>query len=88
MGKMSHELYYKTSGNCPGLLLPSALSSLSVSLFELQFGKYSSLDDMSQGTNMVERLNKEIKRRAQVATLFPNEASLWNDLFDNDQRQL
>jgi hypothetical protein len=23
MGKMSHELYYKTSGNCPGLLLPS-----------------------------------------------------------------
>jgi putative transposase len=27
-------------------------------------------------TNMVERLNKEIKRRTRVATLFPNEASL------------
>jgi transposase-like protein len=29
-----------------------------------------------RSTNMVERLNKEIKRRTQVATLFPNEASL------------
>jgi putative transposase len=27
-------------------------------------------------TNMVERVNKEIKRRTRVATLFPNEASL------------
>ncbi len=27
-------------------------------------------------TNMLERQNKEIKRRARVATLFPNEASL------------
>ncbi len=27
-------------------------------------------------TNMLERLNKEIKRRTRVATLFPNEASL------------
>ena len=27
-------------------------------------------------TNGVERLNKEIKRRTRVATLFPNEASL------------
>jgi transposase-like protein len=27
-------------------------------------------------TNGLERLNKEIKRRARVATLFPNEASL------------
>ncbi len=27
-------------------------------------------------TNMVERLNREIKRRTRVATLFPNEASL------------
>ena len=26
-------------------------------------------------TNVVERLNKEIKRRTRVATLFPNEAS-------------
>jgi len=26
-------------------------------------------------TNMLERLNKEIKRRTRVATLFPNEAS-------------
>ena len=26
-------------------------------------------------TNMVERLNKEVKRRTSVATLFPNEAS-------------
>jgi len=25
---------------------------------------------------MIERLNKEIKRRTRVATLFPNEASL------------
>ena len=29
-----------------------------------------------RSTNMVERLNKEIKRRTRVATLFPNEASL------------
>jgi len=27
-------------------------------------------------TNMLERLNREIKRRTRVATLFPNEASL------------
>ena len=27
-------------------------------------------------TNMLERQNKEIKRRTRVATLFPNEASL------------
>ena len=27
-------------------------------------------------TNLLERLNKEMKRRTQVATLFPNEASL------------
>ena len=27
-------------------------------------------------TNMLERVNKEVKRRTQVATLFPNEASL------------
>jgi transposase-like protein len=26
--------------------------------------------------NLLERLNKEMKRRTQVATLFPNEASL------------
>ncbi len=29
-----------------------------------------------RSTNMVERLNKKIKRRTRVATLFPNEASL------------
>jgi transposase-like protein len=29
-----------------------------------------------RSTNMVERLNKEIKRRTRVATLFPNESSL------------
>lgn len=29
-----------------------------------------------RSTNMIERLNKEIKRRTTVATLFPNEASL------------
>jgi len=39
MGKMSQELYYKTPGSCPAYILPSALSSLSVALFELQFGK-------------------------------------------------
>ena len=27
-------------------------------------------------TNMLERINQEIKRRTRVATLFPNEASL------------
>jgi transposase-like protein len=27
-------------------------------------------------SNVLERLNKEIKRRTRVATLFPNEASL------------
>ena len=27
-------------------------------------------------TNMLERLNRELKRRTRVATLFPNEASL------------
>ncbi len=27
-------------------------------------------------TNLLERLNKEVKRRTRVATLFPNEASL------------
>ncbi len=27
-------------------------------------------------TNVLERLNREIKRRTRVATLFPNEASL------------
>jgi len=31
---------------------------------------------MLRTTNMLERLNKEIKRRTRVATLFPNEASL------------
>ena len=35
MGQMSHELDYKTSGDFPGLILPSAHSSLSVALFEL-----------------------------------------------------
>lgn len=30
---------------------------------------------MLRTTNMIERLNKEIKRRTRVATLFPNEAS-------------
>jgi hypothetical protein len=39
MDKMSHELDYKTSGNLPGILLPSAFSSLSMVLFEFQFGK-------------------------------------------------
>ena len=29
-----------------------------------------------QTTYLLERLNKEMKRRTQVATLFPNEASL------------
>jgi transposase-like protein len=29
-----------------------------------------------RSTNMVERLNREIKRRTRVASLFPNEASL------------
>lgn len=29
-----------------------------------------------KSTNMVERLNREIKRRTRVASLFPNEASL------------
>jgi transposase-like protein len=29
-----------------------------------------------RATNQLERLNKEMKRRAQVGTLFPNEASL------------
>jgi transposase-like protein len=29
-----------------------------------------------QTTNLLERLNKEMKRRTQVGTLFPNEASL------------
>ncbi len=29
-----------------------------------------------RSTNMVERLNREIKRRTRIATLFPNEASL------------
>ena len=29
-----------------------------------------------RSTNMIERLNKEIKRRTRVAALFPNEASL------------
>ncbi len=29
-----------------------------------------------RSTNMVERLNKEIKRRTRVATIFPNESSL------------
>ena len=33
-------------------------------------------EEKLRSTNMVERLNKEIKRRTQVATLFPNEASL------------
>ena len=27
-------------------------------------------------TNMLERLNRELKRRTRVATLFPNEAAL------------
>ncbi|MCK4817734.1 transposase [bacterium] len=29
-----------------------------------------------RSTNMVERLNREIKRRTRVASLFPNESSL------------
>ena len=31
---------------------------------------------MLRTTNVLERLNKEIKRRTRVATLFPNESSL------------
>ena len=40
-------------------------------------------------TNMLERINREIKRRTRVATLFPNEASalrLVSAVLDGDQR--
>lgn len=36
----------------------------------------SEVADDLRTTNMLERLNKEIKRRTRVATLSPNEASL------------
>jgi transposase-like protein len=43
-----------------------------LTVFELP----SSLRRRLRTTNMLERLNQEIKRRTRVATLFPNEASL------------
>ena len=44
----------------------------SLSVFELPGAHRKRL----RTTNMLERLNKEIRRRTRVATLFPNEESL------------
>ena len=44
----------------------------SLSVFALPVGHRKRL----RTTNMLERLNREIKRRTRVATLFPNEGSL------------
>ena len=41
-----------------------------------QAGEGASIRRRLRTTNLLERLNKEIKRRTRVATLFPNEASV------------
>lgn len=64
------EKYSKTASKLSGWLEQNIPEGLTVFLLpDHQRKKLKS-------TNMVERLNREIKRRTRVASLFPNEASL------------
>ena len=68
--EMSIKKYQTTASNLSSWMESNIPEGLTVfSLPENQRRKLRS-------TNMVERLNKEIKRRTRVATLFPNESSL------------
>jgi len=68
--EMSVEKYKSTASRLSSWMEDNIPEGLTVfSLPENQRRKLRS-------TNMIERLNKEIKRRTRVATLFPNEASL------------
>ena len=68
--KLMAEKYEKTAPDLSVWLESNVPESLTV--FELEPGQWRRL----RTTNMLERLNQEIKRRTRVATLFPNEASL------------
>jgi transposase-like protein len=62
--------YEKTAPQLAAWLEENVPEGLSV--FALPAGHRKRL----RTTNMLERLNRELKRRTRVATLFPNEASL------------
>jgi transposase-like protein len=64
------EKYSKTASKLSGWLEQNIPEGLTV--FSLPENQRKRL----RSTNMVERLNREIKRRTRVAGLFPNEASL------------
>ncbi len=64
------EKYSKTASKLSGWLEQNIPEGLTV--FSLPDNQRKRL----RSTNMVERLNREIKRRTRVASLFPNEASL------------
>jgi len=67
---LSIEKYKKTASKLSGWMETNIPEGFAIFAFpENQRKKLRS-------TNMVERLNREIKRRTRVATLFPNEASL------------
>ncbi len=68
--KLMVEKYAETAPDLSRWLETNVAESLTV--FELEPSHRRRL----RTTNMLERLNQEIKRRTRVATLFPNEASL------------
>jgi transposase-like protein len=68
--EMSVEKYKTTASRLSSWMEDNIIEGLTV--FMLPENQRKKL----RSTNMVERLNKEIKRRTRVATLFPNEASL------------
>jgi transposase-like protein len=55
---------------------PAAMASALAALMNRVMQAPSAHRRRLRTTNGLERLNKEIKRRTRVATLFPNEASL------------
>jgi transposase-like protein len=68
--KLAVEKYQKTAPRLANWMEANIPQGLTV------FGLPASHRRRLRTTNMLERLNKEIKRRTRVATLFPNEQSL------------
>ncbi len=68
--KLAVEKYEKTAPRLARWMEANIPEGLTV------FGLPASHRRRLRTTNMLERLNKEIKRRTRVATLFPNEPSL------------